>query len=589
MKNRNQRLIDAFRWSRSRLKYARLTRKNICEQIGGRHYSEGYNDRVPANYLELTRTIFLNNLIASPPEAMVSTAVPGLKPAALDFEAVLNMCIKRSGMYDILRACVDDALVGMGIVRLGLVKAGDLDDGYGGTVEYGRPGLFRVDLDDWVHDMTASRWETVAYMGHRYAVELEAAKAEDSFEKKERDKLSTVERPDSNEDGDQRIVNLQTGGEQDDTVQDRDYTELWDIYYPKEQKVCTYAATVDGISGVPLREMEWRGPGLGPYHRLCYGEMPGNTLPLPPAYSWLDIHELVNPLLNKCGDQAERQRTIFGYRGGTSTQDARNIMDAMDGEWRKLMDPNGVVPFQVPGVDPNTLAFVLNLQNMYSWLTGNLDALGGLSPQSETVGQDRLLAQAASKRVQAMNMQTLAFTTRLVEEYATYVWEEPVEDFVTERSVPGFRTGVPVRMNAGEREGKFPDYDISIVPISMHRMTPNEEVQAMMQVWERIVLPAMPVLEAQGVRVKVEDFLRHLARRGKWDWLDDMLEFTGMPSESAPKARGSSGMPAQTNRTYTRVNRPGATRENSNSAMIQHLMGRNQQPAEAAAAFRRVS
>lgn len=586
---RSGRLNDAFRWSRGRLKYARQARLDMLRQIGGMHYAEGGGDRVPMNLMELTRTIYLNLLIASPPAAMVSTSVLALKPRALDFEAVLNMCISKSGMYEILRNCADDGLFGMGIIRLGLIRVGELDDGWGGTVEYGRPGLFRVDLDDWVHDMTASRWETVGYMGHRYTVDLEAAKEEREFDKTLREALAVPDNPSHNEDGDERALNLQTGGEQNDTRQHRDRAELWDIYFPEERKVCTYSALPDGLGEKPLRQMEWTGPGLGPYHRLSYGDMPGNTMPLPPSYLWRDIHELVNPLLNKCGDQAERQRTIFTYRGGQSVQDARNLGNGMDGDWRQLNDPNGVGIYNTPGVDANTLAFVIQMQNTFSWLAGNLDALGGLSPQTETVGQDRLLSQAASKRIQAMNERTLEFTTRLIREYGQYVWEEPVEDFATERQIPGFKRGVPVEMRAGERAGAFPDYDIKIDPISMHRMSPSEEVQSMMMVWERVVMPMLPVLESQGIRVKFEDFLRHLARRGNWPWLDDMLEFTGVPSESAPKARGSSGMPAQTKRTYERVNRPGATRENANQAVIQKLMGVNQQPAEAAAAYRGIS
>lgn len=583
------RLRDAHLWSRSRLRSARETRIRLLRQLGGAHYGDDTSDRVPMNLIELARTIYLNLLMSSPPAAMVSTKIPQLKPRAYDFESVLNMCIEKSDMYGAIRGSIDDALFGMGILRLGLVKDGEIDDGAGGSVPYGKPAIYRVDLDDWVHDMSASRWETVGYMGHRYTVDLESARENRAFDKKLREKLSVPDDPTANEEGDERAVNLQTGGEQNETYQYRDRCELWDLYFPEEQKVKTYAADKSGIGEKPLLVVDWKGPHLGPYHRLIYGEMQGNTLPLPPSYVWLDIHELVNILFNKMGDQAERQRTIFGYKGGTGSTDARELRDSQDGEWRKLLDPNSTTTFQVPGVDPNTLAFTIQCQNIYSWLAGNLDALGGLSPQTETVGQDRLISQAASKRIQAMNERTLDFVTRLMREYGEYVWNDPLQVYETERSVPGFKSSIPVELGPEDRIEKFPDYDIRIDPISMHRMTPSEEVQSMMMVWERILLPAMPILEAQGISLNMEGFLRHLSRRGNWHWLDDMLTFTGVPGPSTPQAKGSSTKPTQTTRRYERVNRAGATRENSNTAMVQRLLGGKQQPSEAQAAFRRTT
>ena len=110
-------------------------------------------------------------------------------------------------------------------------------------------------------------------------------------------------------------------------------------------------------------------------------------MPLSPVALWQDLNDLVNTLFRKLSKQAISRKTVAVFAGG-SDEDARRFCGAADGDAIRGSgnDPREV---SVGGIDQPNLAFAIQVRDLYSVLAGNLDSLGGLSPQSETATQDK--------------------------------------------------------------------------------------------------------------------------------------------------------------------------------------------------------
>ena len=79
----------------------------------------------------------------------------------------------------------------IGIVKQGLAS-GAVGEIMGFTHNVGQPFADVVSLDDWVHDMTAKRWEQVGYAGNRYRIPLDEARELSIWSKGQREKLQAV-------------------------------------------------------------------------------------------------------------------------------------------------------------------------------------------------------------------------------------------------------------------------------------------------------------------------------------------------------------------------------------------------------------
>ena len=62
-------------------------------------------------------------------------------------------------------------------------------------------------------------------------------------------------------------------------------------------------------------------------------------------------------------------------------------------------DPQNVNTYKFGGIDDKNLAFLLQVKTLFNYYGGNIDSLGGLGPQTGTVGQDKLIAESASRRL----------------------------------------------------------------------------------------------------------------------------------------------------------------------------------------------
>jgi len=224
--------------------------------------------------------------------------------------------------------------------------------------------------------------------------------------------------------------------------------------------------------------------------------MPSNSFPLAPVTQWLDLNEAYNTVMRKLIRQSERQKDIIGY-AGTAEDDARRILEGGDGEVIRVDDPKAMQDFKFGGIDQTNLAFSLQLKDMMSYLAGNLDVLGGLSAQSDTLGQDRILNESANQRINDMQYQVYKFTTEIIKSIGWYVWNDPTIEKTLDKQTNSGRTKSFV-FKADDKEGDYQDYNFSIEPYSMQHKTPQARLNQYVQLLQNVILPLIPSAQASG-------------------------------------------------------------------------------------------
>jgi hypothetical protein len=566
-------LREAVDWSIRQLQTPRRNRIEAIRQYVGSHYADGGSDKhVPTNFLELAVLIYSRQLAARAPRVLVSARNRALRPYAKTMELALNQLPDEIGLGDTLYKAVVEALFSFAVVKVGISPASMVL----GEV-YGEPFVDIVGIDNYFLDMTAKHEKAVQYEGNDYWMMVDDARALFNTGRIEADKHTNI-----NDQGDEQaqIVTTDEGGS---AYKDRVF--LRDVYLPRENKVVTYGVTSKEIYNIT----DWDGPEHSPYHRLGFSDVPGNLLPLPPVALWRDLHELGNNLFRRLGRQADSKKNVAAFSGGNDDA-VEALKKAEDGDGIRY---NGPKPEQivVGGIDAPTLAFYLQVRDLFSYFAGNLDTLGGLAPMTETVGQDKLLSEAASVRVQYMADRTMAFVRDIFKALAWYEWTDPVRVRNVTKLVRGTDLGVTIKWSADTREGDFLDYNFDIDVFSMQDNRPSMKLQKIGTALERFVFPVLEPIMQQGGQIDFKRLIEIVAELSDTPELNDVVVFAEPPSATpvAGNATPALAKPARTHRIYERVNRPGATRHGKDDVMARLLMGGNVQPAEAAAIGRGVS
>jgi len=568
-------LRKAVDWSIRQLETPRRKRLEAIRQYVGSHYADGGTEKVvPTNFLELAVTIYVQQLAAHAPRAMVTANVPSLKPFAYSTEIAINQIPDEIGLASTLRRAVVEALFAFGVVKVGMASSGVSVLGH----DRGEAFADLTSIDNYFCDMSAKTRGGIQFEGDDYWLPVEAARAMyDGRDSEIEPDRHTV----TGDNGEERAESIST-----DEGADLFKEKVWlrDVWLPGRHKLCTY-----GVKSLKLfRVIDWDGPEGGPYKLLGFADVPGNLLPLPPVSLWRDLHELGNTLFRKLGRQADAKKTVIAFHGGDE-EDVEALKKASDGEGIRY---NAKKPESITagGIDAPTLAFYLQVRDLFSYFAGNLDTMGGLAPMTETVGQDKMLGEAASARLNYMRDQTLDFSRDIFKALAWYEWTDPVRERVIEKPVKGTTISVQSTWSEETREGNWLDYNFDIDSFSMQADTPAIRLQKIGQVLDRYVAPYVELLQQQGGQIDFKELLGLVSRLSNVPELNDIVKF-GEPQPSQPEQGNGkpTRMPSNTTRTYERVNRPGATRHGKDDVMSRLLMGSNVQPSEGAALGRTVS
>jgi hypothetical protein len=291
---------------------------------------------------------------------------------------------------------------------------------------------------------------------------------------------------------------------------------------------------------------------------------------LPPVGLWRDLHELGNSLFRKLENQADGQKAVMAFRGGQN-EDAENFKNAKDQSGITYTSSKPEL-LATPGVDSKTLAFFLQVQTLSSYVAGNLDSLGGLAPITSTVGQDKLISEAAGAQMRDMSAKTIAVTRDIFKALAYYEWNDPIKQRTLEKQIPGIDMTIPVKWNSRSKKGKFSSYELDVDVYSMQDDSPSLRLQKLMTFVERLVIPLAPMIQQVGGNIDVQAILRQAAKYADMPDAAEIVTFM----DQLPQAGGGqepASMPSNITRTYERVGRSGQTKRGADANLQQLLMG----------------
>jgi hypothetical protein len=561
---------DMLGEARKKLRPFRLNRQKLLSQYCGQYYGEKRPDRIVAlNLIAMQAEIYARTLASHRPQVLVNTPVRALVPDAENIELAANAVLENMDFGDSLYRWSFDALFGLSCLKLGVEPAREVSMA-GQTVVANEPFAEVISLDDWVHDHTAVRWRDLGFMGNRFRLPLDEArqmfgKAVEPVEQMLRD------------DGDDRDMALSVEApSSDDAI---DMAELWDIYFPREQKVRTFLNN-DNAVGRMVSEEDWNGPVTGPYHPLAFRPVPGNLMPLPVLGAGMELHLLLNSTYRKLSDQQRRQKVIGLVQKGNGA-DADAINRTGDGEAVEVLNPGAVTEQEFGGISQQSLGFGIHLKDLFNFQAGNLNAIGGLEQAAGTLGQEEIIASNSSGQVRELQVRVSKATRNVVRDIVWYLWEDPTVFVPIEKKVGTI--SIPDAFTAESRKGALSDYRVDIDPYSLQDMPPGIRLQQIERFLSNIAGPLAPMFQQQGLSLDAQQVVELYTRYLNMPEIDSMVVAVDpMAGQDSP----DDGMPAQTTRTYQRVNRSTATQKGRDKVMEQALFGGNAQESERMAAGR---
>lgn len=570
-------LCNAMRKSRLALSRYRVERRNAIKEYIGHHYSsESTKKKVPVNLIALYVQIVMRNLIAKEPRVMLSVFDRAAKPMVSSAETWANRQLEEMGFAETEAMVALDSLFGLGILKVGLATPAESAMA-GWNLPGGTPFAAHVSFDDFVYDIHARTLKEAGYAGHRIRVPLETIKDNKFYDKRARARLQPMQDNPYNLEGDERASTIGRGywsAEEEYT----EFVDLWEVYLAREKTVITLPG--DFVSGDPsedeLSRQEWVGPDCGPYHYLGMGIVPDNAMPKNPIMDLIDCHEMVNELYRKLFKQAGRQKELLVVAAGADA-DGRRIMDANDGDVIKSDRPEAAVVRGYGGPNNLNQAFVMHISEVFNRLAGNLDMMGGLAPQSKTLGQDQLLAQSATGTTLDKQASVQRHVSSGIKALLWYWWHDPRNVMESTHALPGlpeFQLQRQVKPQDRQRM-PFQKMDIKVDPYSLLHTTPQQRAADLTGLMTQMILPMMPVLQSQGISVDLNVLLTKLAKYKDMPDLPEIVTITPPPQQDSTSGPEQPGMPAQTTRTYERISRGSATKTGQDKSVQQALLGSN--------------
>lgn len=567
-------LWTSMKASHLALKPFREKRRVAIENYVGSEWGAVTDDRreVLVNILALTARTYMMSLAANRPQVMVTADDFELKPFARKFEVGINNLLKEIKFERTLRKIVLDAFFSIGIAKVYWADsekvevpnpAMPMEPGFGASpqdwsdyamiqelmsgtiwVDPGKPMVERISLDDYLYDTSATAFSRSRFHSHEYRVPLSAAKADPRFDKKLVDKLTA----------NSKWSGYSFGTHEDRTndmisrSQDHDEVEpmltLMDLYLPFEQK---WAVIVSDDQLSPLFVDDWNGPESGPFHHLCFDEVPDNAMPMAPAQNLRLLHQLMNAVMRKQARQARRQKDVTTYQG--SEKDARTASNAADGDTVRIDDPSSINVLKYGGVDQMNLAFYQVVDGIFSRQAGNLDAMAGLGPQSKTASQDAMVNEAVSRSEARMQYAVIEFVGDISQSLGQMMWADEMLEIKGSYTEPGLSFPISANWTPEMREGDIIQYQFNIEPFSMAYQSPAQRLQKIgtaIQMLAPAIQSGSVVLNGEALAATASELLNEPR-------IKEIIQSAPPPDPMAQQG-GGGGVPNNGPRKYIREN-----------------------------------
>lgn len=489
--------------------------------FSGKAKQHGVNKSHTINLMDRGLSILIPYLVMSNPRLLITSKKREYRPFAKTTEMAFNHLIEEIRFArNSLRPTVRDAMLGLGIMKTGLMKSHEVEI-FGHRHEIGQVYSDPVDLVDYIGDPSATSFEGFEFEGNYFKMPVEAA--QEMFPKHaDKLKASYTLHGAERENDPQKISKSSQFDGQYSTL--REYVRLADYWIPDENVILT----IEPSSSTILRTIEATSPEGGPYDKLYFKDFPGSSLPIPPLWYWMDLDSALNSIVLKMRRQAESQKSNLAYEG-SAADDVERLVSAPDQQSVKVSDIKAIDVITWPGIDPQHYNWANYLEGQFSSQGNNLYLLGGQGTGAETLGQDQLQFANASKSVDDMTDKTYDFTKSVSKKMIWYFWSDPLISVPMIKRIQGFGD-VPVVFDRAARDGEFWDYEFNIEPYSLQRLSAMVEFQRTLSLITQWILPSAQIAAQQGAQINVPLATQHLAAmaglRGFNDWYETAVPRT---------------------------------------------------------------
>ena len=553
------RLFDSVEVSYRKLRPYREAVYRLNEEYAGPMYGLEGNTSATAvkqeKYLNLLKqavTAYMTLLASNRPRVLLTATDPALKPFSRHFQLAVNNLIKEIQLEKTMSRWVRDAFFWLGVTKVHMGDSGEVIEEGDVTADPGRPFVSNISLDDFFYDMSATKWSECKYAGDVYRMPIETLQNSGAYSGEALENLQPSTKFSTGE----RLSELSKGTEPRD-MEIEPMVDVCDIWLPREGKIKTYV--VESRHNMRLRsgciaEMKWDGRELGPYHLLHFDEVSENVMPCSTAADIEPLERLINNLYRKNARKASRQKDTPIYSpSGENT--ARKLKNASDGEWISVTDPRDVNVIKHGGIDGQLHGFMLNSMELFDRMAGNLQQMLGLGASTDTVGQEKLVASAGSRKEGQLQNAVASATSGVVRDLAMLLWEDEFTELPARVNLEGMESiTYDSTWKPDLREGKFKDYSFDIDIYSMQYQSPGSRIQAINQLLQSIYIPMMPVMQQQGGSVDMAALAEMHSELLNVPRLKDVVLFNSY--EPVPSSADQMRTPTNTNRTYTRKDAP---------------------------------
>jgi len=556
--SRPSKLCDAIKQSYKDMEPFRKTHNMLLKEFVGDRYGDTdiKRKRIWINLIHQYVQTHMHMLSGQTPKIMVVPEYKALTSHAYKQEVALNRIMKEVNFSQNTRRAVMNHMFSFGVTKIAMGEADEQIEIDGHLYDPGQPFVRTVNPDNFIVDMQAESLEEVDFMGDRFR------RPYSWINEKRKEKTGRF-----SSEGDTRIdmkpEDRLTGVRETPEYRADKSAWVWQIWLPRHGETLYF---VNGEEK-PFFVEEWDGPERVPYEVLCAIDVPGEPIGMSPAMVLYNLHEGANNLVRKLFDQAERQKFIAVFDKGNE-DDAKNLKDAKDGELIGLNNPEVARELRYGGPDMNNHNFAMWSRDMFNMFGGNLELLSGSAPQSETAAQDKLLASAANVPVESMGARVTEFYDAIVMRIAWYHWyTQPLDMDI---SIPVTdEVSLPYTITPEDREGDYLEYNFSIVPYSMRKETPKEQLAKYMQLWNEFVMPSAEIAASAGLAPNFQEFGRLVCKLAGVEFENLFMQQDGQQMEQ--QKPGMVPESPRFKRSHTineRISRSGTTQRGMNAEYL---------------------
>ena len=552
------RLFKAMGWSYKQLEPFRFLVHGFVEEYAGSAYGQPGVIRpryeVIVNLMNQTVDAYTMVLVANRPRVSIVARRHSLRSFAQQFEVALNNLVCEIQLEYTLRRAVLDAFFCMGIVKMHLRESPQVRLESDLVINPASPFASNVSIDNWVHDMAATKYSSVQYAGDWYRIPFADLK-QDIFDQavvRELDLQPTSKWHFGKED--ERLDRI-AAGSQTDADELEPMIDVCDVWIPRDRMICTFPIDPRRpFSGATkaIAILPWDNPQYGPYPILSFNDVPENIVPSSPASHLSTMARIINNVARKQARRAHAQKENPVYTPA-GAPDAEKINQAPDGKWVPCQDPSEITVVKTGGVDQPLQDYMLGLLQLYDRMAGNLSAMMGLGPQAPTLGQEEMIHGAVSKKEAAMQYRVTDFTITIVRQLGYMLWHDRSTTIPGLITPPGLEDYEPIDLTwtPETRDGNFSDYDLDIDVHSMPYQSPAKKFQTMLALVQNVFVPATPAIIQQGGRIDYQKIAEMAAELLNLPQLEEIIVFGGLPTQEAG-GQGESKMSPATSREYIR-------------------------------------